>query len=372
MLRKPKMITEGLTRLKIPRDYLSKKHFFNPKVELSRDLTILVLNALNSKDWIFCDALAGIGARGIRIAKECGVKKVWLNDISEHNIPYMKENARLNSMMKKVKIINQEANQLLSEQIRIFDYIDIDPYGSPTYFFDSSARAIKRKGFLGVSATDTAALCGTSPITCLRRYGIQSYRTDFLKELGMRILISSAAFSFSKWSFSLRPLLSYVSEHYFRVFAEVKKGKSMANETIKNNLGYVNYCPKCMWRKIDKNPITDCEVCNSETQVIGKVWTGQIEDLNFIQKCKNKLLKVNWLKTEKRIKKLLNLLNKEKTPLYYDVHKICEKHGLKIPKFLSLQEKLRKRGYFAERTHFSNNGIKTDAELKDFIRLIKL
>jgi len=238
---------EGLVQFKTPKNYLSKKHFFNPKVELSRDLTVLVLNTLNSKDWILCDALASIGVRGIRIAKECPVKRVWVNDISEDNIPFMKENAKLNSVVRKVKITNKDANELLSENIRTFDYIDIDPYGSPTYYFDSAARAVKRKAFLGFSATDTAALCGTSPVTCLRRYGIESYKTDFFKELGIRILITSAALSFSKWSFSVEPLLSYASEHYFRVFVRVKKGKSIANKTIKDNLGYVSYCPKCLY-----------------------------------------------------------------------------------------------------------------------------
>ena len=196
-----KMIEEGLVKLKLPKNYLSKKHFFNPKAELSRDLTILVLNTLNPEDWVICDVLSGIGSRGIRIAKECGVKKVWLNDFSEHNIPFMNENVRLNKVKGKIKITNQDANQLFSENLRIFDYIDIDTWGSPTYFFDSAARSIKRKGFLGFSATDTAALCGTSPITCLRRYGIQSYKTDFFKELALRILIANSAFSFSKWSF---------------------------------------------------------------------------------------------------------------------------------------------------------------------------
>jgi len=366
-----RIITEGLTKLEVPKDYLNKKHFFNPRVELSRDFTILVLNVLNPKDWIVCDALSGIGARGIRIAKECKIKKVWLNDMSEHNILYMKENARLNSVKRKIKINNQDANKLLSNQIRAFDYIDIDPWGSPTYFFDSCGRAIKRRGFIGFSATDTAALCGTSPITCLRRYGIQSYKTDFFKELAVRILITSASLAFSKWSFSLKPLLSYVSEHYFRVFAKVKKGKSIASKTVKDNLGYINYCQECLWRKIDKNPITDCEVCSSKTKVIGKVWIGQIEDLDFIQKCKEKLSEVNWLRTEQRIKKILNLLSNEQIPLFYDIHKICEKHGLKIPKFKSLQEKLRGKGYFAERTHFWNKGIKSDAPLKFLISSIK-
>jgi len=364
------MMKEGLVRFKTPKNYLSKKHFFNPKVELSRDLTVLVLNTLNPKDWIACDALASIGVRGIRIAKECPIKKVWINDISEDNIPFMKANANLNSVVRKVKITNKDANELLSENIRTFDYIDIDPYGSPTYYFDSYARAIKRKGFIGFSATDTAALCGTSPVTCLRRYGIESYKTDFFKELGLRILITSAALSFSKWSFSFKPLLSYASQHYFRVFSRVKKGKSIASKTLKDNLGYVNYCSKCLWRKISKNPITECEFCGSNCQTIGKVWIGQIEDLKFVQECQKKLSQINWLKTENRIKKLLTLLKNETIPFYYDVHKLCQKHKLRIPKFEELQDRLKKKNYTANRTHFLSKGIKTNASLKILINTL--
>lgn len=370
MLKKTREITEGLTKLKIPVEYLNKQHFFNPRVELSRDLTMLVIRTLNPKNWVVCDALAGIGARGIRIAKECGVKKVFLNDFSEDNLKFMKENARLNSVGNKIEIVNQDANFLLSEKMRVFDYIDVDPYGSPTYYLDSSARAIKRDGFLGFSATDTAALCGTSPVTCLRRYGIESCKTDFYKELGLRILITSAALIFSKWSFCFKPLLSYASEHYFRVFVCVKKGKSIASKTIKDNLGYVNYCPECLWRKVDVNPVIECEFCKKKTKIIGKVWVGQIEDLGFIQSCEKKLFKIKWLKTSKKIKKMLYLLKNESSPLYYDVHKVCQKHGLKIPKFKILQERLRENGYKTERTHFSNNGIKTEAPLKDLIKVI--
>jgi len=43
---------------------------------------------------------------------------------------------------------------------------------------------------------------------------------------------------------------------------------------------------------------------------------------------------------------------------------------LKIPKFKMLQERLRERGFKAERTHFSNIGMKTDASLKDLIKII--
>jgi len=367
---KKKQIKEGLTKLVIPKDFLKKKHFFNPKVQLSRDFTVLVLNTLDAKGWIVCDALAGIGARGVRIARECRVKKVWLNDASEDNIEFMKENTNLNSLVKRIKITNKDANQLLSEQPRVFDYIDIDPWGSPAYYFGSATRAIKRTGYIGFSATDTATLSGTSPITCLRRYGVESYKTDFFKEVAVRILITSAVLSFSKFSYSFKPLLSYVSEHYFRVFGEVKKGRSIANKNLKENLGYVNFCPNCLWRKISK-PITKCEFCGSENKIIGRVWTGQIEDLKFIEECEKKLSEIDWLKTEKKIRKILFLLKNETLPFYYNIHKLCQKHKLRIPKTMNLLLELRKNGYFSERTHFCEEGIKTNATLKDLINSIK-
>ncbi len=70
------------------------------------------------------------------------------------------------------------------------------------------------------------------------------------------------------------------------------------------------------------------------------------------------------------MKRLLTLLKNESIPFYYDIHKLCQKHKLKIPKFKELQDKLRKEDYTAERTHFSDKGIKTDASLKDLIDLI--
>ena len=51
-----------------------------------------------------------------------------------------------------------------------FDYIEIDPFGSPTDFLESSIVRLSRRGILAVTATDTAPLCGTYPNTCKRKY----------------------------------------------------------------------------------------------------------------------------------------------------------------------------------------------------------
>ena len=64
---------------------------------------------------------------------------------------------------------NKNLNVLLSENR--FDYIDIDPFGSPVGFVDSAMRSIKNGGVVACTATDTAALCGVYPRVCQRRYG---------------------------------------------------------------------------------------------------------------------------------------------------------------------------------------------------------
>ncbi len=364
-------VKEGLVEFEVPKDYLSKKHFFNPKMELARDLTVLILNTLNLKDSIICDALAGIGARGIRIAKECKVKEVWLNDLSKDAVSFIKKNVSLNKVEEKVKILNEEANSLLVQNKRKFDYIDIDPFGSPSYYFDSCAQALKRKSFFGFSATDTAPLSGVNPLTCFRRYGIKSYKTDFFKELGLRILISSVTLSFSKWFLCFTPILSYSSHHYYRIFGRVEKKRSKTNQSLKKNLAFLNYCPKCLWRKISEEPLTRCEFCSSKTEIIGKIWKGKIEDVNFIQACEKKLSKVDWLKTENKIRRLIVFLKNENIPFYYEIHKLCKKHKLGIPNFKELQDSLKNEGFEGERTHFCENGIKTNSSLKDLLKLIK-
>jgi len=46
-----------------------------------------------------------------------------------------------------------------------------------------------KEGFLAVTATDTSALTGTYPKATKRKYWADSYRTEFLHEQAIRILI---------------------------------------------------------------------------------------------------------------------------------------------------------------------------------------
>ncbi|MCK4405733.1 MAG: tRNA (guanine-N1)-methyltransferase, partial [Hadesarchaea archaeon] len=89
-------ITEGTTKLEVPElehfrtrtgDYAPSLApvFYNPHMELCRDISVSAVQVLAGElgSIRVCDSLAGVGARGLRYAKEVeGVAKVIANDRS--------------------------------------------------------------------------------------------------------------------------------------------------------------------------------------------------------------------------------------------------------------------------------------------------
>ena len=129
--------------------------------------------------------------------------------------------------LKNIVALNCDLNSLLSESR--FDYIDIDPFGSPIKFIDSAMRSISHNGLIACTATDTATLCGVYPKVCLRRYGAQPFHSNIMKEIGLRILLGVICREAGKYEKGIQPILSYTTDHYFRVYVRVENGISYAN-----------------------------------------------------------------------------------------------------------------------------------------------
>src|SRR2546427_10466197 len=68
-------IVEGKTTLLVPSASLTKSEppttpfFFNPAASVNRDISVEITEAVGGGA-TFCDSLAGIGARGVRVANE--------------------------------------------------------------------------------------------------------------------------------------------------------------------------------------------------------------------------------------------------------------------------------------------------------------
>ena len=70
--------------------------FYNPKMMLNRDIGVAMARALGLTDYL--DALSASGIRGLRVAREAGVERVTLNDVSPQAYQLILKNVARNDL----------------------------------------------------------------------------------------------------------------------------------------------------------------------------------------------------------------------------------------------------------------------------------
>lgn len=363
IIMKLKRIKEGKVKLEVPDVERPEEGevFYNPRMERDRNISVGVLGLLKDfldrKEIKSLDALAATGVRALRYEREGGAES-WANDADPKAVELIKKNKKKNK--SKIKVTNEDANLVLRKNK--FDFIDIDPFGSPVPFLDSTGRSFPKKGFFAATATDTAPLSGTYPKVCLRRYGVRSFKPGYYKELGLRILISSIVRNFSKYEKAFVPRLSYSRLHYFRVYGEVKKGVKPVEEIL-DRFEWISHCRGCGWRLVGLKK--NCPLCGAETKFC-RVYMGGLQDSSFCKELGTRLRDRDFFREASFVESLGKEL---KTPFYYDTHHIAKKTGKEIGKIKKLIEKLKENGFKATRTHFCNTAVKTDASFEDFVEI---
>lgn len=352
--------------------------FYNPAMELNRDLTILAVATYlriadrEPEDLTYIELLAGTGIRGFRVLNEVGLLNVILNDLDLNCINLMRFNAKFfpADIQSHVTMLNYEANHLLSS-IKLWknpvDIIDIDPFGTPAPFLDTATRVIKRRdGLLLVTATDTSALIGKFPKSARRKYGIQLTVTPYCNEIAVRALIYHTLSVGAKHRVALRPLFGFFFMHFIRVAFITTPGKKIADSFLEK---------KSKWLKTKEILFEALDTPHSapDEQLVGPIWFEPIYDEEFIREAlailsklpldtKSKAKLETWLQVE---------LKAASIPLYYDVEFIASKLKKPTPRVKDVIVELQKLGYIAERTHFSSKAVKTNAPLEILVSVIK-
>jgi len=322
--------------------------FYNPVMKSNRDISIELLRALNKKNLQIALPLAASGIRGIRFLKELPksmIKTIAFNDHNPKAVNSIKKNLKLNNLKNKTTVANQDANLFLL-QSKGFDYIDIDPFGSPNPFLNNAVQRISRNGILAVTSTDTSALTGTFPKVTKRKYWAESQKNEMMHELGLRILIRKIQLIGTQFDKALIPILAYYKDHYFRIYFQNQKSKQACDQIIKHHQ-YFLYNPKTLEREISNN--------NQKTDftTIGSLWTGNLFDRKLVKK----------MQTDN---KLLNTIKKEANFVgFYDLHKIGKIYKKSIKSTEQTIQKLK-----AMPTHFSPTGIKTELNIKQILKRI--
>lgn len=362
-----KEIIEGRTRLIVPVEgKLTKKDpvFYNPIMELNRDISVAVASV--DRPVSVCDLLAGTGARGVRIANEAG-SKVFANDLNPDACELIRRNALLNRV--DVEVTNMDGNCALSD--RRFDYIDVDPFGPPVRFIDSAIRAVNQGGILGVTATDTSALCGSSPKACQKKYDALSLRSDYYNELGLRILIGHIARVAMRHEKGILPLFSHSTRHYFKTYVRVKRGPGDATETL-GNLGFLQHCFSCRFRAYEKlDSLAATCVCGSKLHTCGPLWTGRYADPVFCRKLQKEFSEGNYGMGNQALALARTIELEQAINLpYYDVHKVARSMGVPARSMGDLVRDYERLDMRAVRTHFCGTGLRIDGKIGDISAVI--
>jgi len=351
-------IKEGTTEVLVHRNKLtnkgpsSRQHepFYNPSMELNRDLSILVnqwfINT-SKKQVQLLDGLAASGIRGLRYAHELtGEFNVSINDWDDESNTLIQQNIQTHSY-SNITLFQKDLNMLLSE--RRFDSIDIDPFGSPVYFLDAAVRSIYNHGIIACTATDTAALCGVFPKVCYRRYGALPLHGPTMHEVGLRILLGVVCREAAKYDRGIEPLLCYTTDHYHRLYVQIKNGKNAANTSM---------------ARYQSIPATDIPLSQGQTTTVGPLWLGNIQKKSMLQALQS-LVSVKTLHSRPELWKLLCLLEEEADgpPFFYTTNDLSSMLKQSPPPLEHIVERLRTKGYIVTRTHCTSTGFKTNAPL---------
>ncbi|RXE55142.1 tRNA (guanine-N2)-dimethyltransferase [Methanoculleus taiwanensis] len=356
-------VTEGSTRFLVPRQDPhhtfppgSGPVFFNSRMELNRDATVLFLSDMQPSDYL--DAMGASGARGLRVSSECGIP-VTINDRDARAVELIRLNASKHA--GSIEVTHRDINALMSE--RSFDAVDLDPFGTPAPFIDAAARSARR--YLFVTATDTAPLCGAHLKAGMRRYFARPMNTEYHGEVALRVLLGFAVREVIKYDRGVEPIFCFSREHFIRLHLRLLRGAGAADRTLAR-IGYVMQCPNCFERTERAGLLPEpeeCSCCSAKMIPIGPLWLGRINDPATLAALRERLSGMA-LGSAAPLGRLIDLCISElDTSSHYDYHVIAKAAKISPTGIETVVERLSALGYRASRAHYAGTALKTDAPL---------
>ena len=367
---------EGETKLLVPAASLTQEPpptspvFFNPAASLNRDLSVAITSAAGGKT--FCDSMAGVGARGLRVANEVAeVERVTLVDFNAQALKAARKAAGLNRVLGKCEFSCSETSSYLFSRYgreRRFDFVDVDPFGTPVRQLPAAIAATSDGGILSVTATDTAVLCGVYPRVSSRRYWATPLNNHFHHETGLRVLAGAVARHAAALEVGVETVAAHATKHYLRLYLRVNVGASKADEALED-MGFVTWCPGCGHASASGDLDERCARCGKKARAAGPLWLGGLTDTKVIERASRAAVD-RGLGTASGVASSLEGID-EFPPWSFSVERVCS--ALKVPTVseAAVSRCLRERGYAVMRTPFEKTGIKTDAGYEEFAGAVR-
>jgi len=307
-----------------------------------RDLGVALLQAYSTvrprprSGW---EMTAATGVRGLRLLVEAGpFERFTFTEANPEAAEILSENVR---SRPEARAIRSDARGVPDGAP--FDYVDLDPYGTPAPFLPAAIEAVRPGGLLAVTATDMMVLAGAQPSACERRYGARPVRGRLGPEGGLRILLAYLARAAREHGRSVRPILCYVRDHHVRATVEVG-GPDSALDPV---------------GRIDPTSWPGPSVGGPGPY--GPLWLGPLFDHDLVPTLRVPLTAARPREAQRFLERIREEVTTD-VPFYYEANTLAAVLDLAEPPGLArLLSALRDEGHRAARTHARPEGFRTDA-----------
>ena len=357
--------------------------FYNPAMAGPRTRSVLLLADALEHGWLnrseselrVLESLCSTGIRSRRWVNEIPEKLlqktiITANDRDEKAIEWAKkydDNTVINWSKEDARILMHRES---------FQWIDIDPFGSPITFIDSAIQSLPRVGMLEITATDTAALCGSALDAGKRRYGSIGLNDSYRHDDAIRILLATVAKAAARHDRTIEPILSLFDGHHLRVSVRVRKSRKKASlvgdmigwrhrdEAATFSLEKSELCSGPLWI----GPLCDAEIagriteekalqlCGADADIMPEYWTDN--DLELSRR--------EIIRSVKFISDSADLMSRDH--LFMPIDMLPKLAGLLGPPAMNpLIEALNIAGHCAARGPYMDPTILTDASLEELI-----
>lgn len=377
----------------------------------ARTRSVMLLSDAMENDWLVSenktvrvlDALCATGVRPRRWRREVPCQerlRITANDLDSDALSWAKKSHETNPIGDNIlwipepsrfakeqegivedgiQWVNEDAKKIMVECP--FQWIDLDPFGSPVNFLDAAIQSISRIGVLEVTATDTAALCGSAKTSAARRYGSVGITDSYMHDDATRILLGVIARIAAMHDKSMHPILSLFDGHHVRVSVLLKRSKEVASNW-NDQIGY----------RIRSQPYHFASQPTGEYS--GPMWTGPLFDAEIagrmtiekaIQLCAGKEddYPEDWDEVDiehsrreiersvRHISQSADLLSQEHLLIAIDDLGIAAGIG-QIPSMKKLKSGLEERGFKMARCHMPEPMFATDADWQTVLEVARL
>ena len=280
--------------------------FLNPAMAPARTHSVLLLADALEHNWLVkpghdlraLDALCATGVRVRRWRNEIQDEhqqrlRISANDLDEAALERLRatheryppkttvnhaleddryERLPTGTMENGIFVMQNDARISLMEAA--YQWVDLDPFGSPVNFLDAAIQGLSRIAFLEVTATDTAALTGSSASSQQRRYGAKGIVDSYAHDDAVRVLLGLIATTAARHDRFIEPVLSLFDGHHVRVSVKVRRSRDEASDVL-SSMGWRVRELDGTYRFV-RHPDTEHLERASGPMWIGPLWDAEI------------------------------------------------------------------------------------------------